>query len=692
MADRSVSALRKHKWSSPSEVSPNKFLRGNEAKLPRRVNYNQESDLESPSPPSERHVTIHPSESTPKPQPHLSLEAPSPMARARRRGHLRAHSLNFSGSAQTALPAVTPRQSVSLGEDDHRLEVKEDSKTADGDDLPRSRTQQLLCSSMLYKKAFNGILGFPARGRSLDSQTTRQQEAKPKARSLPTKQEPKVTKLPSALGSTEREIVPQRSSQRTENAGYTAGLSIAQPPISQALAAESEKTKAYVFLGESDNESDHGDSPKKDSSVGSDFSDIEDVSMLARFSQEDLPSPVSPVPDNRSCTPSSSSSGYVMYPCHLYGSPWNRCKELWPSSPVYKPSTEQNTWRQDTHNSSCVSEVSVNLECSHDASSDSDDAIDKSPFISAREQQESSGIPWARYRTSKNIKRTLEVAPAADYGTPKFLDNCFIDTHCHLDFLFSRLQHKVSSFADLREQYVTTFPAEFQGCIADYCDPRTLRRLPWQQVLNEDLVWGAFGCHPHFAQYYDDMQEEEMMQALRHPKAIAFGEMGLDYSHKCFTRIPDQHVVFEKQLKLAVALGKPLVIHCRGADDDLLKIMKKWVPRDYKIHRHCFTGSYEEIEPFLNEFPNMAVGFTAVLTYPSAENARETVSRIPLDRLIVETDAPFFLPRQVPKSVCKFSHPGLALHTIQEIARIKDLPTKSVMAKLRENTLRLYNI
>ncbi|XP_023561091.1 putative deoxyribonuclease TATDN2 isoform X2 [Octodon degus] len=72
--------------------------------------------------------------------------------------------------------------------------------------------------------------------------------------------------------------------------------------------------------------------------------------------------------------------------------------------------------------------------------------------------------------------------------------------------------------------------------------------------------------------------------------------------------------VFERQLQLAVSLKKPLVIHCREADEDLLRIMKKCVPFDYKIHRHCFTGSYPVIEPLLKYFPNMSVGFTAVLT------------------------------------------------------------------------------
>ncbi|XP_040214779.1 putative deoxyribonuclease TATDN2 isoform X2 [Rana temporaria] len=439
-------------------------------------------------------------------------------------------------------------------------------------------------------------------------------------------------------------------------------------------------TPRLVFLFESDKDSDTEDQ-EKDPSIGSDFSDVEDMGKLAKFSQEDEPLPGLPVEG----TPAGISTprSYVMYPRQLYNNSWSGHKDLWPTSPLYKPSSEQNKWRQDVLNKSCVSEVSVN----HDPFSDSE-----SEFEPRRDRSRSFDTSWTPDDKTKATRRMLEILPTDDSNTPRFLRDGFIDTHCHLDMLFSRLQNYKRSFADLREQYFSTFPSEFQGCITDYCDPRTLKRLPWRHVLNENMVWGAFGCHPHFAQYYNDQLQEEMMQAMRHPKAIAYGEMGLDYSHKCSTTIPDQHAVFEKQLKLAVPLGKPLVIHCRDADEDLFRIMKKWVPHDYKIHRHCFTGNYKDIEPFLDEFPNMSVGFTAVLTYPSAGNARDAVSRIPLDKLIVETDAPFFVPRQVPKSLCKFSHPGLAVHTVEEVARLKNLPVESVMAKLRENTYRLYNI
>ncbi|KAI4545492.1 hypothetical protein MG293_005758 [Ovis ammon polii] len=248
------------------------------------------------------------------------------------------------------------------------------------------------------------------------------------------------------------------------------------------------------------------------------------------------------------------------------------------------------------------------------------------------------------------------------------------------------------TFGKFREVYSRSFPKEFQGCISDFSDPRTLNNGLWEEMLKDDMTWGAFGCHPHFASCYNDIQERSIMQALRHPKAIAYGEIGLDYSYKCSTPIPEQQKIFEKQLQLAVSLKKPIVLHCREADSDLLGIMKKLVPSDYKIHRHCFIGSYQVIEPLLNYFPNMSVGFTAVLTYPSAWEARDALKNIPLERILVETNSPYFLPNGVSKRSCRYSHPGLALHTIEEIAKIKDQPISHTLVTIRKNTSRVYNI
>ncbi|TNN65657.1 putative deoxyribonuclease TATDN2 [Liparis tanakae] len=206
------------------------------------------------------------------------------------------------------------------------------------------------------------------------------------------------------------------------------------------------------------------------------------------------------------------------------------------------------------------------------------------------------------------------------------------------------------------------------------------------------MVWGAFGCHPHFAKDYSSVQEHDIMMSMRHPKAVAFGEIGLDYSHKNSTDHSKQKKVFERQLRLAVAMQKPLVIHCRDADDDLMEIMKQCVPRDYKIHRHCFTNSYPVIEPFLTEFPNLYVGFTALITYFKATEARDAVRKIPLNRIVVETDAPYFLPRQVRKDACRFSHPGMGIHTLQELSFLKGEDMATVLATIRHNTTQVYGV
>ncbi|XP_051985627.1 putative deoxyribonuclease TATDN2 [Xyrauchen texanus] len=268
----------------------------------------------------------------------------------------------------------------------------------------------------------------------------------------------------------------------------------------------------------------------------------------------------------------------------------------------------------------------------------------------------------------------------------------FIDTHCHLDMLYAKLGFQ-GSFQRFQREYASSFPVEFRGCIADFCHPRiTQKEDIWEGLLREERVWGAFGCHPHFAKEYNHTHEQSIMGTMRHPKAIAFGEIGLDYSHKNSTDSRKQKEVFERQLQLAVSLGKPLVIHCRDADDDVLKIMKKCVPRDYKIHRHCFTNSYSVIEPFLSEFSNLCVGFTGLVTYPRAVEAREAVRKIPLDRILLETDAPYFLPRQVPKSVCRFAHPGMGIHTLREISLLKGEVLTKVLQTVRQNTTFIYGL
>ncbi|ETE72254.1 putative deoxyribonuclease TATDN2, partial [Ophiophagus hannah] len=416
-------------------------------------------------------------------------------------------------------------------------------------------------------------------------------------------------------------------------------------------------------------------------------SNMEDIGPLVTFSQESS----IPRPRLSETMEMSASTEFVMYPPHFYGQKVNDYRKHQTSNP--KPS---HSFTRSTENISY---------------SNNQVAKDKKPSVESAQEKVWSYGSLRDYKEKKrpqNMERGTYIpifssSRKSDYCTnncvdqdlpmslPKYLQGGFIDTHCHLDMLYSKISFR-GTFSEFRERYSSTFPKEFQGCIADFCDPRTLKNNLWEDLLKEDMVWGAFGCHPHFACYYTALHERNVMQAMRHPKSIAFGEIGLDYSYKCRTEIPKQHAVFERQLNLAVSLRKPLVIHCRDADGDLLEIMKKCVPKDYKIHRHCFTGRYSVIEPLLDYFPNLTVGFTALVSYPSANEVRDSVQKIPLNRIVVETDAPYFLPRQVPKRESQFSHPGLALHTVKEIACLKEVSLPATVAALRQNTNKIYDL
>ena len=269
-------------------------------------------------------------------------------------------------------------------------------------------------------------------------------------------------------------------------------------------------------------------------------------------------------------------------------------------------------------------------------------------------------------------------------------EGTFIDTHCHLEYVFERHRHN-GSFSDFKKK--VSFPPNFEGCITTFCDPAAFSSFgTWRELISEDGVWGTFGCHPHNAKYFNDDLEVKIIQCLEHPKAIALGEVGLDYSSHSASPPDIQKEVFAKQANWAVTLGMPLVIHCRDAEADTLEILQARVPSDWKIHMHCFTGSSECREKFLQHFPNLFIGMAAVVTFAKARNVHELAFDTPLERLLLETDAPYFVPSQVADKPNKWSNPGMALFTAQRIAEIKGLSIDEVLKKLRVNTTNMYGV
>ncbi|XP_036188050.1 putative deoxyribonuclease TATDN2 isoform X3 [Myotis myotis] len=456
-------------------------------------------------------------------------------------------------------------------------------------------------STMIYLKAIQGILGKSMPKRKGETAT----RAKPDTGDCPNRGEGPARSVTVSTPQKEKEATPEvrvkeekkavleRSSFCDRRVVIDPQEKPSEEPLGDRRTIIDKRSPPLEFLDDSDSHSESHKPKEREvviehTSSGSDWSDVEEVSTV-RFSQEEpISLKLSAVPE-----PSAFPTDYVMYPAHLYSSPWCDFASYWansrkPSSYPSMSSSSSDTLQAGKSSRGLLSDYSPNSTVSSQNTSRDLEATEEG------RSQNSRSYNFSRsFQDKVKEKRTFqEETPPRSYASSSLprghlepnLEEGFIDTHCHLDMLYSKLSFK-GTFSKFRKIYSTSFPKEFQGCISDFCDPRTLTDSLWEDLLKEDLVWGAFGCHPHFARYYTESQERNLLQALRHPKAVAFGEMGLDYSYKCTTPVPEQHKVFERQLRLAVSLKKPLVIHCREADEDLLSIMKKFVPSDYKIHR-----------------------------------------------------------------------------------------------------------
>ncbi|KAH7942629.1 hypothetical protein HPB51_028689 [Rhipicephalus microplus] len=254
-----------------------------------------------------------------------------------------------------------------------------------------------------------------------------------------------------------------------------------------------------------------------------------------------------------------------------------------------------------------------------------------------------------------------------------------VDTHCHLDFLFRKTGHH-GTFSEFRRKHQATFPLNYEGCVAVFCDPETFKkRSVWRGLLAEKEIWGAFGCHPHMAKLYDEDIEDAMIDALEQPKVVALGEIGLDYSSKARLR---------RQLQLASKGKLPLVIHSRDASQDTCGSSKEEMPADWPIHRHCFTGGWTEAQQWMDTFPNLFLGLTPLVGFHSAGPLAEVGRRIPLDRLLLETDAPYFLPKSESNRLQQ-SHPGMAIHVATKVSAMRGIPLEEVLVAVRQNTRRM---
>ena len=256
----------------------------------------------------------------------------------------------------------------------------------------------------------------------------------------------------------------------------------------------------------------------------------------------------------------------------------------------------------------------------------------------------------------------------------------FVDSHAHLDGKqFDSDREAV--IARARESGVTTVVAIGNGDGPPVLDAgvRLAEKYPF--------MYATIGIHPHEARLASDEAYAEMERLARNPKVIAWGEIGLDYFYDHSPRDIQQQV-FVRQMELAAAAKLPIVIHCRPSDgrddaweDCLQLIQERWAPKGIGGILHCFTGTWEHAKRALDM--GFVISFAGNLTFPKAQQIRDAALEVPLDRMLIETDAPYLAP--VPHRG-KRNEPSFVRETARKLGELRGLP----MEEIGEHTSRSF--
>ena len=252
-----------------------------------------------------------------------------------------------------------------------------------------------------------------------------------------------------------------------------------------------------------------------------------------------------------------------------------------------------------------------------------------------------------------------------------------IDTHAHLD---------MEDFDEDRQEVIDR---AVQGGISHIITVGIDR----QSSINalkiahaHDFIFATVGYHPHNA---DHVKEEDLVALAglaSDPKVVAWGEMGLDF-YRGWSQPRNQRDIFEKQLELAGQHGLPVVIHCRDAHGELVEILKRRNTAPYRGVIHCFSGDYDLAMEFIGM--GFHISLPGTVTFPKATQVHDVAARVPMERLLLETDAPFLAP--VPRRG-KRNEPLFVSHTAQRIAELRKMEVEDVAGRTSENALALFAI
>ena len=250
----------------------------------------------------------------------------------------------------------------------------------------------------------------------------------------------------------------------------------------------------------------------------------------------------------------------------------------------------------------------------------------------------------------------------------------FIDSHCHINF--PELAEKLDELlANMRQNEVT-----HALCVAV-----NLENFPQIQLLAEqhENIYASIGVHPDHESDTEPTQAQ-LVQLAQHPKVVAIGETGLDY-FRLKGDLEWQRTRFRTHIRAARECRKPLIIHTREAAADTLRIMAEEGAAEIGGVMHCFTESLEVAQAAIAM--NFYISFSGIVTFKNATQIKEVAQNIPLDRILIETDAPYLAP--VPFRG-KLNQPAYVKHVAEEIAKLRGITLAEVGAATTRNFGRLF--
>ena len=252
------------------------------------------------------------------------------------------------------------------------------------------------------------------------------------------------------------------------------------------------------------------------------------------------------------------------------------------------------------------------------------------------------------------------------------------DTHAHVnDARFD--EDRGAVLERMREAGVTLCVCVGADMESSASGLELARRVP--------MLYAAVGVHPHDAKRFTEADVPALTEWLeREPKAVALGEIGLDYYYDLSPR-GVQRDVFARQLDLAYALGKPVILHIRDAHGDAMDMLRAHKNRLPRCVVHCCSASLESAKVYLSL--GCMLSFAGPVTFKRSATPQEVAKYVPLDRLMIETDSPYLAPEPVRG---RRNEPGNVAHVCRFIAALRGMDAQALCDATRENGMRFYGI